>query len=250
MIKNLIFDVYGTLVSTGKGSVKATAKIFCEFGMEENAEEIYKKWKKYHRLNTTENKGFRTEKDIFVEDLRCLFGEYGIEADPEKKIGPMLESLYGREIFGDVKNSLEQIINKYNVAIGSTTDNEPLFDSISGTVLEKIRWIYTSEMLQKYKPNLDFYKDILKLNHWKVEETIFIGDSMDDDVLGPSRVGLKTIFINRKGISDQELLKLPSVAINNMGELLPAIERMDKDLNLIGFSTNTALRTLKKFSKR
>ena len=43
MIKNLIFDVYGTLVSTGKGSVKATAKIFREFGMEENAEEIYKK---------------------------------------------------------------------------------------------------------------------------------------------------------------------------------------------------------------
>ena len=42
MIKNLIFDVYGTLVSTGKGSVKATAKIFREFGMEENAEEIYK----------------------------------------------------------------------------------------------------------------------------------------------------------------------------------------------------------------
>ena len=43
MIKNLIFDVYGTLVSTGKGSVKATAIIFREFGMEENAEEIYKK---------------------------------------------------------------------------------------------------------------------------------------------------------------------------------------------------------------
>ena len=117
MIKNLIFDVYGTLVSTGKGSVKATAKIFREFGMEENAEEIYKKWKKYHKLNTTEIKGFKTERDIFVEDLRCLFAEYGIEADPEKKIGPMLESLYGREIFGDVKNSLEQIINKYLILL-------------------------------------------------------------------------------------------------------------------------------------
>ena len=52
---------------------------------------------------------------------------------------------------------------------------------------------------------------------------------MDEDVLGPSRVGLKTIFINRKGISDQELLKLPSVVINNMGELLPVIERMDNN---------------------
>ncbi len=229
MIKNLIFDVYGTLVSTGKGSVKATAAIFLEFGREENAEEIYKIWKEKHRLNTTENKGFRTEKDILVEDLRCLFAEYGIEADPEEKIGPMIESLYGREIFGDVKKPLEQVINKYNVAIGSTTDNEPLLDSINGTLLEKIRWIYTSEMLQKYKPNLDFYKDILKLNHWKVEETIFIGDSLDDDVLGPSQVGLKTIFINRKGISDQELLNLPSAVIHNMEELLPVIERMDNN---------------------
>lgn len=136
MIKNLIFDVYGTLVSTGNGSVMATAEIFKEFGLQNQAKEIYKEWKKYHKKHTSECEEFRTERDAFIEDLRCLFAERNITAKPEEKVQPMLDSLYGRTLFLDVEESMARIMGIYHVAIGSTTDNDPLYDSISGTVLD------------------------------------------------------------------------------------------------------------------
>ena len=72
MIKNLIFDVYGTLVTSGTGSVDATREIFKEFGMAEDAEKIYRRWKELHREHYIRPE-FKTERDIYVEDLGCLF---------------------------------------------------------------------------------------------------------------------------------------------------------------------------------
>ena len=43
MIKNIIFDVYGTLICTGSGSVDATEKIFRKYKLEDTCQEIYKK---------------------------------------------------------------------------------------------------------------------------------------------------------------------------------------------------------------
>lgn len=229
MIKNLIFDVYGTLVSTGNGSVMATAEIFKEFGLQNQAKEIYKEWKKYHKKHTSECDKFRTEKDAFIEDLRCLFAERDITAKPEDKVQPMLDSLYGRKLFPDVEVSMARIMEKYHVAIGSTTDNDPLSDSINGTILGNIETIFTSESLRRYKPAPEFYNTILQKTGWKADETIFVGDSLDDDIIGPGKAGLKTILINRKGISDIERLRIPDAVISSMTGLLDAIEKIEND---------------------
>ena len=45
MIKNIIFDVYGTLVSTGTGSLEATDKIFNKYHLKQSTKEIYERWK-------------------------------------------------------------------------------------------------------------------------------------------------------------------------------------------------------------
>ena len=57
MIQNIIFDVYGTLISTGTGSIEATKEIFMSFiqsgkylslaGI--SPHDIYKKWNSNHR---------------------------------------------------------------------------------------------------------------------------------------------------------------------------------------------------------
>ena len=47
MKKCIIFDVYGTLISTGTGSVDATQKIFGKYKLKYSAQEIYAYWKKF-----------------------------------------------------------------------------------------------------------------------------------------------------------------------------------------------------------
>ena len=103
---------------------------------------------------------------------------------------------------------MEQIMRRFRVAIGSTTDDAPLLDSLRGTVLEGVRQIFTSERLRKYKPEREFYSDILRLTGWEPEETVFVGDSVEDDVIGPKGIGMKAVLIDRKGITDPDLLKI------------------------------------------
>ena len=61
MIKNIIFDVYGTLISTGTGSVDATNTIFRKYELKDSTEDIYKHWKELHKIHMRYAGEFLTE---------------------------------------------------------------------------------------------------------------------------------------------------------------------------------------------
>lgn len=211
MIKNLIFDVYGTLISTGNGSVMATEKIFAKYRLPYRAEDIYARWKKYHLEALRLDRDFVLERIIFVEDLAKLFRDFGIEDDPEKEVGPMLDSLYNRVLFPDVTDTLEVLMGQYNIAIGSIIDEKPFRQNIAGTVLEEIPYLFTSESLMCYKPSPRFYERILTKTGWKAEETLFVGDSLEEDIIAPKNMGMQAILINRKGRYDTADITVPVI---------------------------------------
>ena len=201
IIKNIIFDVYGTLISTGTGSVDATRKIFEKYNLDEDEKDIYKKWKSIHKKN--EIKNFISEKQIFTKDLEELFDIYGIKDNPKIEIKPMIDSMYDRKLFEETESAVDKLSEKYSIAIGSTTDTEPLLQNIKNTSLSKIQDIYTSENLGYYKPDQNFYKEILNRTNWKPEECVFVGDSLDDDIIGPINAGMSAILIDRKDRYDR-----------------------------------------------
>ena len=59
--------------------------------------------------------------------------------------------------------------------------------------------IFTSESMKLYKPDPRFYRSILDITEWEPEECLFVGDSYDEDILGPGRAGMKTLLLLRKG---------------------------------------------------
>lgn len=217
-IKNIIFDVYGTLISTGTGSVDATKKIFDRYKLEVEAKELYNKWKIIHKKNKDGLVEFISEKEIFSRDLEELFGIYGIDDEPCSCVQPMIESLYGRVLFDDVEHTLNILLNKFDVAIGSTTDNAPFYENVNGTVLSKIKNVYTSEDLKCYKPKTVFYEEILKKSNWDAKDCLFVGDSLEDDVLGPMSVGMKAVLINRTGKDIEGIQNIKT--IHSLSELL------------------------------
>ena len=133
MIRNILFDVYGTLISTGNGSIEATQKIL-------------------KNCNT---------------DLDALFKQHKIEQNAKEQIKPMIDSLYDRKAFEDTIPALESL-QSYHLAIGSTSDTEPLQYNLKLNQLP-IERIFTSEMLRAYKPSAEFFTSILCQLGWKVE---------------------------------------------------------------------------------
>lgn len=197
MIKAILFDVYGTLLSTGSGSIEACRKILQTAKPEQDPEEFYAEWKILHKRHMASTSSFLAERKIFAEDLKELYRLYGIKRNAESDVKPMLESLYDRPAFAEVKERLAELEKHCALVIASNTDTEPLLQNFTYNKMA-FQHIYTSEMLGCYKPDKKFYQSILTDLKLCAGETVFVGDSELEDILGPKSFGLKTVRVHRK----------------------------------------------------
>ena len=220
MKKLLIFDAYGTLISTGSGSVGAAEKILLLCRYEEiGAKAFYTEWKKLHRrnINKSNENGFMPEREIFIEDLKELYRIYGIRRSAETDAEIMIASLYERKLYPETAGVIESLRKKYRVVIGSTTDTAPLADNLKDTGLA-VDAVYTSESLGVYKPDHKFYLSILEVENCLPGDAVFIGDSLTDDVNGPKSCGITAVHIDRK--RKGEASGIADYCISDLRELL------------------------------
>lgn len=198
MVKAVVFDAYGTLISTGTGSLNAAQRILDLYGSSIAARTFYADWKKYHRQHIDSLTQFVPEETIFRWDLERLYEQYGLPGNAAEDVRIMLDTLGNRTAFPESKEVVEQLKRAYTVCIGSTTDTEPLMRDLnrSGIVVDRV---FTSEGLQVYKPQKAFYEKILAALSLQPEEVLFVGDSLTDDIFGPKQVGMKTCWVNCKG---------------------------------------------------
>lgn len=217
MIKAIIFDAYGTLISTGNGSVEASSKILALNGRGDiGPKAFYAQWKALHKRNINSLGSFVTEEELFEKDLSELYNLYSINGDYKKDVQIMLDTLGKRKAFPEAREALELLSEKYVVAIGSTTDTAPLMSDINNNQL-KVAKVFTSESLRVYKPCREFYEKILAELNVSADETLFVGDSLIDDVKGPQNAGMRACWVNRKGGTAGELH--PDFEINDLKEL-------------------------------
>ena len=83
--------------------------------------------------------------------------------------------------------------------VASTTDTAPLLRDLARAGL-RFQHVFTSEALGAYKPSPAFYQPILRALALSPKETVFVGDSLKDDVIGPKKVGIRTVWVNRKSL--------------------------------------------------
>jgi len=221
MIKAVVFDAYGTLISTGTGSVDAAQKILDLHGSELSAKAFYADWKRYHRTHMDELTGFVTEETLFCRDLEALYVQYSLPGNAAEDVRFMLDTLGNRTAFPESKAVIEQLKPAFTVCIGSTTDTEPLLRDLARAGIT-VDHIFTSEDLRVYKPQKAFYEAILSALALPPEEVLFVGDSLTDDVLGPARAGMKTCWVNRKG--QPAPTPPPDWAVSDLTGLLTILE--------------------------
>ena len=221
MKKLLIFDVYGTLISTGTSSVDSCEKILSLQDQNIDPKVFYAKLKKLHRNRINkciENNEFMCEWDIFVEDLKELYEEYNINRPYKEDINILLKAQFNRKVFEDTVETINKLKEKYRVVIGSTADTFPLIVNMIHNNLT-VDKVYTSELIKTYKPDIKFYKYILDSENVDPKDACFIGDSTLDDILGPKKLNITTILIYRSDNYKEEKVK-PDYTIKSLKELL------------------------------
>lgn len=223
-IKAIIFDAYGTLISTGTGSRDAAAEILRRNGREDiSPARFYTRWKTLHRAHIDGLTGFETEEAIFRMDLRRLYDEYGLVRDPGEDVRVMLDTLGRRRSFPEAPGVWAALSGRYRLAIGSTSDTSPLLADLARAGLST-PYLYTSESLRVYKPRPGFYRAILRGLGLSASEALFVGDSLTDDVAGPQGVGMRACWVNRRNLPLPEGAAVPDYTIADLAGLDKILE--------------------------
>lgn len=202
-VKTILFDAFGTLFqTTDGGSARSILHMITNCGGVVDEKAFMEEWKRYYKKHTREDSVFKTERDIFIARIQMFFDRYGINKSAQKAANSLLADALERKMYPEAKAVIEELKKKYRVFIGSNTDN-----AVLDRVMHKndiiVHKVYTSENLRCYKPNPAFYTAILKENGLMPQDVLFVGDSITDDIRGPQSMGIKTVWIDRKGVGGE-----------------------------------------------
>lgn len=203
-ISTIAFDAYGTLIDTADGAVRATQKILLKNGCDLDPNEVYTRWKTYHQQIISTLSAFTSEEAIFVAGLSRIYHDYGIAGNPREDVHIMLATLGRRRVFGDTLPCLQSLRGRFELVLASNTDSLPFLTDLWNNKLVVDKW-FTSESLQAYKPHRAFYDRLLGALGRAPQEVVFVGDSLDTDVMGPMACGMQGIWLNRKRTRQPEV---------------------------------------------
>lgn len=83
--------------------------------------------------------------------------------------------------------------------------------------------VVISGEVNRRKPSPEIFEKALKALGVKASRTVFVGDMLDLDVLGPKSVGMKTVLIKRRPMDENEYVK-PDRVITRLRELLTVLK--------------------------
>lgn len=97
------------------------------------------------------------------------------------------------KIFPDTK-----ILSQLFLPIGVISNwDKTLPEKLNSFFDIRFSWVLCSEEMNKRKPAIDFYENILKVTGYNAEEILYVGDSIELDIQPALNLGMKTVLIDR-----------------------------------------------------
>ncbi len=196
------------------------------------------------------NVSFRDFKDAYIKSRDALY----VEADEKleephfnKRIANALENLGYSDVKNTVvsgatnkfcegfmeyvriddhtKNALQKLHGEYKLGIVSNFAIPECVDRLlKKHGLDKFfDVVVVSGSVNKRKPSPEIFQKALKNLGVSAEDTVFVGDTVDADVIGAKTAGMKTVFIERRIQKDVEQA-CPDQTIKSLSKLLEAIK--------------------------
>lgn len=221
MYKVIVFDVFGTLfdVMSIKDKVAELNR--------EDATEITNLWRKtqlYHAALRQVMERYTRYDEITKNALRHALEVYNVPYNRDD-INELFNGYQNLEYFIEVPKSLAELHEKQlDLAILSNGNDNMLRALVDNSeIAEYFNSIMSVDEVKQYKPSPASYA--LVLNYYKVKrnEILFVS-SNSWDVTGAENFGFDTAWVNRRNdLFDDNGVK-PTIAVNNLNELVKWIE--------------------------
>jgi putative hydrolase of the HAD superfamily len=123
------------------------------------------------------------------------------------------------------RSTLEKLYGKYKIGIVSNFAIPECVDRLlEKNGLEKFfDVVVVSATVNKRKPSPEIFQKALEKLDVRAENTVFVGDTIDSDIIGAKAAGMKSIFIERR-VQEGVNQACPNEIIKSLDELLEAMK--------------------------
>jgi 2-haloacid dehalogenase len=190
----LTFDCYGTLIDWEAGLTAAFRTVLDAHGIEADGEDVLARYAQHE--STAEAGPYRRYRDVLATGLRGVAGELGFEPTPAE-----LEAFGGSvadwPAFPDSAAALDRLQQRYRLGVITNCDDD-LFAASNRRLGVDFDWIVTAQQVGAYKPNEAGFLAAFERIGLPRERILHVAQSLFHDHVPAKRLGLSTVWINRR----------------------------------------------------
>ena len=186
----LTFDCYGTIADWNTGMLGALEPV-----ADGRADLLLGA---YHRAESVleARADWRPYREILTEGLSLAARQTGV-AVASSAAGALVDAWPRIPVFPDVAEALSMLIAAgWSLAVLTNCDDE-LFATTSARLPVPFDIVVTAEQVRSYKPDLRHFRKFAELTGATPVNWIHVGNSWVHDILPASRMGLRSVWVDR-----------------------------------------------------
>lgn len=228
MIKNILFDLDDTILDFKMAERVALTKALTALGVCVD-DYIVSQYSKYNisqwkRLEL----GEITREQVKVNRFKLLFDELKLDVSPERATALYEDNLcIGHYFMDGAPEILEALYEQYNLYLVSNGAKRVQDSRLASAGISKyFKGIFISEIVGYEKPNREFFDYCFsRIQDFKREETIIIGDSLSSDIKGGINAGIKTVWFNHRGDDNSNDIT-PDYVVKHLSEIKAVLDAL------------------------
>ena len=209
--KLLTFDCYGTLINWDDGPQEVFEEILSRKDSDVLVEKFRERWEKV-QFSIVEQESYHPYREVLKESIARTLDEFGLGYEDEDGEA-FLDAFVSFGTFPEVREVLKRLGESYELGIISNTDNDLISYSIESIGVE-FDHVTTAEEAGAYKPGPGLLELALTRASANPTEVIHVFAGYKYDMVPAKRVGLPTVWVNRKGESTPGELKPDQIVAN------------------------------------
>lgn len=235
MIKAVFFDLDNTLCDSDTAwdiAIGETFQLLRKHAPEVSEAAIMQAWTTVHqKLFQHLNAGKGSMAELRDKRFYCLFQELGLSRGKiTEELNDFLSSRYltSLRLYEDVV--ILEYLRAYHVGIVTNGAHDNHTDSQFSKVQhlglsQRIQSLTISDEVGVRKPNIKVFKVACQRASVSPKEVMFVGDSIENDIVGANRAGMTSVLINRKSarLTPETEDERPDYVISNLHDALSCL---------------------------
>ncbi len=222
-VRVLSFDCYGTLVDWESGILSALRPLLSHHGEDLPDNKLLELYGRLEREAQAKSP-FINYKAVLQRVVEGVDAHMGLGFSSRAK-NTLVESLGNWPLFPDTSTALRALKSRFKLAIISNVDDD-LFQLTQSRLGVPFDWVITSEQLGSYKPSPENFQSAMRTMGVLPAHHVHVAQSLYHDIVPAHALGLKTVWINRKGAASTPVVKSqPDLEVPDLLSLAALVNR-------------------------